>query len=64
MGIRREAAMSIMDDDVLAFFVVRVVDNDGIGVVGMQGDVPDRWWPYVAHTLREIAKEASGAGRG
>lgn len=57
-GMRREAALRLMDADTLAYLIVRVAGGPAEARVQVDCAVDDQLWPAVANTLTRIAAEA------
>lgn len=54
----QECSLSLLDPGVESFVLLRVVrEEDDIPSVKMSGSVSDLWWPILAQTMSDIARE-------
>lgn len=60
-SMRREAAMQLLDEQVLGYLVVRVLKDGDHAQVDIDCEIEGPFWPAVAHTLDAIAQEARQA---
>jgi hypothetical protein len=57
---RSGAALSLLDDECLGYFMLQVRDGEPTPEVWIAGDCDEEYWQAVGATLHQVAREAYG----